>query len=107
MLKTTFSRGALAAFVTLAGFAFAGQPALSAENCPRGQLDERFCDRDGDLTADTPTDASKQLDPDTLIFAYTPVEVRDTEERTVPDPSPGFSAKPPSTISWLTPSSSC
>ena len=49
-------------------------PASAAEECPRGDLDERFCDRDGDLTADTPTDPAKQLDPDTLIFAYTPVE---------------------------------
>ncbi|MEP3276297.1 MAG: phosphate/phosphite/phosphonate ABC transporter substrate-binding protein [Stappiaceae bacterium] len=46
----------------------------NAEECPRGTLDERFCDRDGDLVADTPTDASQLVDPDTLIFAYTPVE---------------------------------
>ncbi len=46
----------------------------SAQDCPRGDLDERFCDVDGDLIADIPTDASQQLDPDTLIFAYTPVE---------------------------------
>ncbi|MDH3476328.1 MAG: phosphate/phosphite/phosphonate ABC transporter substrate-binding protein [Rhodospirillales bacterium] len=49
-------------------------PAAAAEDCPRGQLDERFCDRDGDLVADTPTDPSQQVDPDTIIFAYTPVE---------------------------------
>ena len=49
-------------------------PASAAEDCPRGDLDERFCDRDGDLTADTPTDPAQQLDPDTIIFAYTPVE---------------------------------
>ncbi len=49
-------------------------PVSAAEDCPRGTLDERFCDRDGDLLADTPTDKSKWLDPSTLIFAYTPVE---------------------------------
>ncbi len=49
-------------------------PAVAAEDCPRGTLDERYCDRDGDLTADTPTDPGQQADPDTLIFAYTPVE---------------------------------
>lgn len=38
------------------------------------ELDSRFTDTDGDLIADTPTDASEQLDPSTLIFAYTPVE---------------------------------
>ena len=46
----------------------------SAQDCPRGDLDTRFCDVDGDLIADTPTDPSELVDPDTLIFAYTPVE---------------------------------
>ena len=46
----------------------------SAQDCPRGDLDERFCDVDGDLIADIPTDESEQIDPDTLIFAFTPVE---------------------------------
>jgi phosphonate transport system substrate-binding protein len=49
-------------------------PATAAEDCPRGNLDERYCDRDGDLLADIPTDPSQLIDPDTLIFAYTPVE---------------------------------
>ena len=47
-------------------------PALA--ECPRGDLDKRYCDVNGDLIADTPTDPSKLVDPDTLIFAYTPVE---------------------------------
>ncbi len=55
------------------GFALAGSAAM-AQDCPRGDLDKRFCDVDGDLLADIPTDASQLLDPDTLIFAYTPVE---------------------------------
>ena len=33
-----------------------------------------FVDADGDLMADIPTDESEWLDPDTLIFSYTPVE---------------------------------
>jgi len=37
-------------------------------------IDARYTDSDGDLTADTPSDAAKQIDPSTLIFAYTPVE---------------------------------
>ena len=41
-----------------------------AEECPRGDLDSRFCDRDGDLVADPPTDPSKWLNPDTLYFTY-------------------------------------
>ncbi|WP_420719801.1 phosphate/phosphite/phosphonate ABC transporter substrate-binding protein [Thalassovita sp.] len=42
--------------------------------CERGTLDAMYCDADGDLIADIPTDASKQMDPSTLVFAYTPVE---------------------------------
>jgi len=50
-------------------------PLYEAEaDCPRGDLDSRFCDRDGDLLADPPADSADWLDPDTLIFAYTPVE---------------------------------
>jgi len=38
------------------------------------KLGSRFQDADGDMVADTPTDPAKQIDPSTLIFAYTPVE---------------------------------
>ncbi|WP_099865892.1 phosphate/phosphite/phosphonate ABC transporter substrate-binding protein [Pararhizobium haloflavum] len=37
-------------------------------------LDSRFADEDGDLIADVPTDEGEHVDPDTLIFTYTPVE---------------------------------
>ncbi|MEM1265225.1 MAG: phosphate/phosphite/phosphonate ABC transporter substrate-binding protein [Pseudomonadota bacterium] len=37
-------------------------------------LGDRYTDADGDLIADIPTDPSDLIDPDTLIFAYTPVE---------------------------------
>ena len=62
----------------IAGLAFTGlalslSPVQAAE-CARGTLDARYCDVDGDLEADTPTDPSKLKDPKTLIFAYTPVE---------------------------------
>ncbi len=33
-----------------------------------------YCDRDGDMVADTPTDPKKLVDPPTLIFACSPVE---------------------------------
>ena len=46
-----------------------------AQNCAaRGDLDVRFCDANGDLLADNPTDKSKIKNPDTLVFSYTPVE---------------------------------
>ncbi len=51
-----------------------GSAAFAEEDCPRGDLDPMYCDRDGDLLADTPTDPAEWKDPDTLIFAYTPVE---------------------------------
>jgi phosphonate transport system substrate-binding protein len=51
-----------------------GTPAAIAQDCPRGDLDARYCDADGDLIADVPEDQSQWVDPDTLIFAYTPVE---------------------------------
>lgn len=41
---------------------------------PALALDPRFTDADGDLTADPPTDPKDWLDPDVLVFAYTPVE---------------------------------
>lgn len=37
-------------------------------------LDARYTDADGDMLADIPTDAAELSDPDTLVFAYTPVE---------------------------------
>ncbi|TJZ91233.1 phosphate/phosphite/phosphonate ABC transporter substrate-binding protein [Paracoccus gahaiensis] len=37
-------------------------------------LDARYSDADGDMIADIPTDEAQLSDPDTLVFAYTPVE---------------------------------
>lgn len=48
--------------------------ALSLPASAEFMLDSRFQDVDGDLIADIPVDAAQQVDPDTLIFAYTPVE---------------------------------
>jgi len=56
-----------AALALLAGVA-------RAEDCPRGDLDKAYCDRDGDMVADAPTDPKQLVNPPTLIFAYTPVE---------------------------------
>jgi phosphonate transport system substrate-binding protein len=61
--------GALAALA----LALAAQPA-AAQDCPHGQLDPMYCDADGDLVADAPTDPAELQDPGTLVFAYTPVE---------------------------------
>ena len=53
------------------GFSFG---AAAQEDCPRGTLDSQYCDRDGDLVADLPLDPDQWVDPDTIIFSYTPVE---------------------------------
>jgi phosphonate transport system substrate-binding protein len=60
---------------------FAGITALiaittiaSAQDCPRGDLDKAYCDRNGDLVADLPSDPKQIVNPATLIFSYTPVE---------------------------------
>lgn len=47
--------------------------AISASAQANFALDSRFVDNDGDLIADIP-EAADQIDPNTLVFAYTPVE---------------------------------
>ncbi|MCS2610436.1 phosphate/phosphite/phosphonate ABC transporter substrate-binding protein [Halomonas dongshanensis] len=61
-LPRTLLSTAIAATFTLA--------ALSAS----ANLSSRYTDADGDMVADAPTDEAQWADPDTLIFAYTPVE---------------------------------
>ena len=48
--------------------------AAAAQDCPRGALDKAYCDANGDLVADAPTDPAKLVNPSTIIFSYTPVE---------------------------------
>lgn len=55
--------------------ALGGATAATAQDCAnRGALDELYCDANGDLVADAPTDPAELNDPNTLVFAYTPVE---------------------------------
>ncbi len=72
-LKSVLRGLAITACVAFATTLFLNQP-LRAEDCPRGTLDKAYCDKNGDLTADLPTDKSKVSNPDTIIFSYTPVE---------------------------------
>lgn len=46
--------------------------AEALDDCARGDLDDRYCDLNQDLLADSPSDG--YLSPRRLIFAYTPVE---------------------------------
>lgn len=47
---------------------------MASECANRGVLDDRYCDENMDLVADTPKDPSDWNDPSTLVFTYTPVE---------------------------------
>ncbi len=65
----------LRAMIALAAAALFQVAPAGAQGCAsRGDLDVRFCDANGDLIADAPTDKSKLKSPDTLVFSYTPVE---------------------------------
>ena len=49
--------------------------ALAADDCKnRGELDTNYCDEDKNLVAEAPKDKTKWKDPNTLVFAYTPIE---------------------------------
>jgi len=65
---STYCRLAALAFVLL----FSG--AALAEDCYRGTLDDQYCDRNRDLVADLPLNEADWVNPDTIIFSYTPVE---------------------------------
>ena len=67
-----FGSAAVAAMVSL--WLAGGSTATGQECKHRGQLDTLYCDENGDLVADVPTDPRKLKDPATLVFAYTPVE---------------------------------
>jgi phosphonate transport system substrate-binding protein len=63
------------AIIAAVAVAFSAGTALAQDTCKnRGQLDDRYCDDNGDLVADVPADPAKQRDPSVLVFAYSPVE---------------------------------
>lgn len=66
--KTALGTTFLAAIALAAGAAFAQDTEEMAA------LDSQYTDADGDLVADAPADANALKNPDTLVFAYTPVE---------------------------------
>lgn len=61
--------GMLAALLSTYGFV------AHAESCVRrAGLDSAYCDANGDLVADPPSDPSRWRDPDTLVWAFAPIE---------------------------------
>ena len=71
-LGRCFARAGVSAM--MAWIVASGATAAAQECKNRGQLDTLYCDENGDLVADVPTDPKKLRDPSTLVFAYTPVE---------------------------------
>ena len=76
MIRLTTTRKRVAvSMAAFFGLALTMTGSASAADCSnRGDLDKRYCDDNGDLVADTPSDKSKWLNPSTLVFSYTPVE---------------------------------
>jgi phosphonate transport system substrate-binding protein len=70
MAKFTPTYSKLIGLIVLLGLSFTA----SAEECYHGTLDKQYCDRNRDLVADLPLDEKDWVDPDTIIFSYTPVE---------------------------------
>lgn len=66
--RTAFKR--VLPSVLAAGVLATASLAAHADN----DLSSRYTDADGDMLADIPEDESRWVDPDTLVFAYTPVE---------------------------------
>jgi len=59
---------------TIATFTALAAVAIAVPAHAEFALDDRYVDNDGDLIADIPEDSADWVDPDTLIFAYTPVD---------------------------------
>lgn len=75
MRTNLISGNIVSVFAVFSVFALLSAPAAAIEcKKDRGTLDLRYCDDDGDLVADAPTDPKELLDPSTLVFSYTPVE---------------------------------
>lgn len=74
--NSRFSGTAISLFVAIAAnlVTFAASTAIAQECKYRGELDTMYCDENRDLVADTPKDARKLKNPNTIVFTYTPVE---------------------------------
>ncbi len=58
-----------------ASIIFSSSHALSDDTCKhRGDLDALYCDEDGNMTADAPTESKKLKNPAALMLSYSPQE---------------------------------
>ncbi len=105
MSKMLFSKLFFTGFLSiLLLFCFSG-PSGAAECKNRGDLDSRYCDNNGDLLADTPTDSSQWLNPDTLIFSYTAVEDPSVYENVFSELMDHIAKKTGKRVKWYGPES--
>src|SRR5688500_2707872 len=70
----TFGKAAAAFALSLTVGLWAGAVLAQSSCAQRGDLDQRYCDEDGDLVADRPRDQKAWQNPSSLVFSYTPVE---------------------------------
>jgi phosphonate transport system substrate-binding protein len=61
------ARSFAALAIVLAAALLAGTAA--AQQCLRGDLDQRYCDEDGDLVADRPKDPKQWQNPTAMVFS--------------------------------------
>jgi phosphonate transport system substrate-binding protein len=73
-MNTSYLAKLLPSLFLLGSLSLSATYTQASECVNRGVLDDKFCDENKDLVADTPKDESKWRDPSTLVFTYTPVE---------------------------------
>ena len=105
MNKTVFSKLFFLGFLSLLLLVGLSGPADAADCEQRGDLDVRYCDANGDLLADTPSDSSQWLDPGTLIFSYTAVEDPSVYENVFSELMEHIAKKTGKRVKWYGPES--
>jgi phosphonate transport system substrate-binding protein len=76
------NRATRTVLVMLSSFIFVTAHSAFADTCKsRGDLDAIFCDANGDMTADVPTDEKRWKNPQSLLLTYSPQEDPATYEK--------------------------
>ena len=105
MGKTVFAKMFFTGFLSIILLVGPGGPADAADCKSRGDLDVRYCDVNGDLLADTPSDSGKWLNPGTLIFSYTAVEDPSVYENVFSELMEHIASKTGKRVKWYGPES--
>ena len=85
----------------VASFVFAQGAKEQVEQTRYGELDPMYADKNGDMVADPPADPKQWLDPDTLVFAYAPVEDPAVYEEVFVDFQKHLEAKTGKKVRWF------